>query len=526
MLKKPTLVRTISIVAVLLALIAAGAFAAIYKYATQTTLPQGLAIANWNVQGLSVAEFRQQLDEQLRRIGQQSVAITSKQPVKREKRYTLRDFGIKFNDAEIVSAIERLEQGNVLERAQYRWSMEKQLPLHISLDAEAIRKTVGAGWADVERQKPVNAKRTITADDKVTYAPHKDAYRIDFKKLNEAITKMTPAQFVLGADASMPDGVSGTGGVSGTSGAASGTDAQAVSGGKADTGNNGSSGSDGNTSPGITLELPFAEIHPELTLEKLKGQGVERKIIEFSTALSGSASGRLYNIASTAKVTNDMVLAPGDIFDYAKVIKETEKKFGFKEAPVIMNGKLVPGIGGGICQVSSTIYNAALRTGLEIVERRNHSLPISYLPMGQDATFADDYINFRFKNTTGYFIVMRTTTENHKLTVKFFGTMPDNVAYTIKSQTIKKIEAPVKYVKNSSLAVGEQEVLQRGKAGYVVETYRSKLVDGKSVEKKLISRDYYRAQPKLVAVNSGSEGLSSEKLKQNVIEDGVGGPNY
>jgi len=115
------------------------------------------------------------------------------------------------------------------------------------------------------------------------------------------------------------------------------------------------------------------------------------------------------------------------------------------------------------------------------------------------------------------------------MTVKFFGTMPENVKYTIQSQTIKKIEAPVKYVKNSTLAVGQQEVLQRGKAGYVVETYRSKLVDGKTVEKKLISRDYYRAQPELVAINSGeknSDGIESEKLKQNVIEDGVGGPNY
>ncbi len=69
-----------------------------------------------------------------------------------------------------------------------------------------------------------------------------------------------------------------------------------------------------------------------------------------------------------------MVLKPGEIFDYGQVIAKAEKTYGFREAPVILNGKLVPGIGGGICQVSSTVYNAALRTGLEIVERRNHSL--------------------------------------------------------------------------------------------------------------------------------------------------------
>ena len=108
-------------------------------------------------------------------------------------------------------------------------------------------------------------------------------------------------------------------------------------------------------------------------------------------------------------------MAPGETFDYSKIIAQTEAKFGYKEAPVILNGNLVPGIGGGICQVSTTLYNAVLRSGLEIVERRNHSLPVSYVTLGQDATFANGYINFKFRNNTDAYLWIRTITTDPAL---------------------------------------------------------------------------------------------------------------
>src|SRR5690606_20121148 len=117
-------------------------------------------------------------------------------------------------------------------------------------------------------------------------------------------------------------------------------------------------------------------------------------------------------------------------------IARAEELYEYREAPVILNGKLVPGIGCGICQVSSTLYNAVLRSGLEIVERRNHSLPVAYLPIGQDATYAGGAINFRFKNTTGKHLIIRTEVKDRELIVKLFGTMPDNVRYDVESVTL------------------------------------------------------------------------------------------
>ncbi|WP_147355855.1 VanW family protein [Cohnella faecalis] len=191
-------------------------------------------------------------------------------------------------------------------------------------------------------------------------------------------------------------------------------------------------------------------------------------------------------------------------------MSKAEKEYGWKEAPVIVKGKLTPGIGGGICQVSSTLYNAILEAGLDVVERRNHSLVVHYLPPGLDATFADGYVNFRFRNSTGKQLLIRTVVEDKRLTVKLFGTMPDNVVYRTETEQIKVVAPKVTYVANSKLALGSSDTLQKGEPGYVVDTYRLKYVDGKLVERKKLNRSTYKAQAELVAVNPADPLLHPE----------------
>ncbi|UUZ82649.1 VanW family protein [Paenibacillus sp. P26] len=191
-----------------------------------------------------------------------------------------------------------------------------------------------------------------------------------------------------------------------------------------------------------------------------------------NTAPGVNSEGRVHNVRSTAATIQDVLLKPGEVFNYAPYIEQTEKTFGFKEAPVIVNGKLVPGIGGGICQVSSTLYNAVLRAGLAIVERRSHSLPVSYVPLGQDATFASGHINFKFKNSTEHYLLIRTMSDDRSLTVKLFGQTPQNLTYDVESVTVETLRPPVKYVLNPALPAGKQETVVQGKPGYVVETYR------------------------------------------------------
>ncbi|MBW7459325.1 VanW family protein, partial [Paenibacillus sepulcri] len=262
---------------------------------------------------------------------------------------------------------------------------------------------------------------------------------------------------------------------------------------------------------------------PNVTLERLKNEGVERKIISFTTDFSASGAGRAFNVSMTAKTLNGWELAPGEVFDYNKVIALTREKYGYRQAPVILNGELVPGIGGGICQVSSTLYNAALLAGLEMVERRNHSLPVSYLPKGQDATFAEGAINFRFKNTTGKHLIIRTVVENGRLTVKLFGTMPANVKYSIDSRTVKVIDPPVREVPSKAVPPGGRLLLSSGKSGYIVETYRTLTKNGKTVSRERISRDTYRAQPAVYGVSADKSGSGTDNVRKGkqIIEDGV-----
>ena len=324
---------------------------------------------------------------------------------------------------------------------------------------------------------PANASRDINAQDQVIYTPDKKVYRLDRAQMEQLIRVAIPNEW-----------------------------------------------SDKNE---LVIDTPLVSKDAAITLEMLKAEGIDRKIIEMVTSIKPGDAGRIHNIVAASDTINDMILKPDEIFDYDQVIAEAERKYGFKEAPVILNGKLVPGIGGGICQVSSTLYNAALRTGLEIVERRNHSLPVAYLPLGLDATFSQGYLNFRFKNTTGKNMIIRTSTDNNRLTIKLFGTMDPAISYKMETKTIKVIQPTVKYVVNTSLPVGSQQVLQEGKQGYQVESYRIKLVDGKEVSREKLATDTYKAQPKLIATNAGQANAeSSTDHTTPIVEDGLNGPNF
>ena len=254
------------------------------------------------------------------------------------------------------------------------------------------------------------------------------------------------------------------------------------------------------------VELPLVTTTPDVTVASLKAEGLDRKIAEFTTSFTTSGEGRSHNVTVAAKALNETLLMPGDIFEYGKIVAKADKEYGYMEAPVILKGKLTPGIGGGICQVSSTLYNAALLAGLEIVERRNHSLVVHYLPVGLDATFADGYVNFKFKNSTGKQLLIRTVVADKKLTVKLFGSMPTNISYSTETVQVKVNQPKVQYVANAKLGLGKQETLQSGEAGYVVESYRIKSVDGDVVDRTRLSKDTYRAQDTLIAVNPPTRG--------------------
>ncbi|MNO83815.1 Vancomycin B-type resistance protein VanW [compost metagenome] len=476
----------ILIIVMAVVLIGSTLFGFLYLYSHQGTLPKGTTLSGWDVGGLKTENVLKELDERIIRLEQLTLHITMKNASESvvHSQWTLAEAGVHYEADIFRKAVMKLKEGNWFERASYRWHFERSYSITTKWNPSSMKSIYNSAWEQEHFGTPVNAVRRITSNDQVVYTSETSAYRLDWKTLANRITSVLPQHFGI---LEQPE-----------------------------------------TDP-LRCELPFTLVHPEINIEDLKNEGIERKIMEFSTHLRSSGEGRVFNVQSAAQATNGIILKPGELFDYGKVIAQAEKQYGFREAPVILNGKLVPGIGGGICQVSSTLYGAAIRTGLEIVERRSHSMPVSYLPKGQDATFATGSINFRFKNNTGKHLFIQAIVHNRTLTVKFFGTFPTNIRYDIESIVIETLSPSNKYVRNSSLPVGAQEVLQKGTTGYIVDTYRIKKVNGVVQERTRISRDTYLPQKRLISIHPENQqdiGAPIAPEKKNIIEDGVSGPNF
>jgi vancomycin resistance protein YoaR len=466
-------------------------FAWCWWYSGLRTVPSGSRIGAWKIGGLTVQQFQEQWEARLARLNARPIRFELPDGSAAGGPMTLGQLGLTTNGAELTKQIAAQLEGSRAERIRRRWrGRNTEWPLKLGIAEESLRQTLTAAWPERMNPPTQNAQRIITADDRVEYKPEQRAWTVDTAELARLLGEAAYGAFAQ-------DAAAGTSGLS-------------------------------DPPPELTIRLPMKEVVPDLTVEKLKAQGIERKIAEFSTQFPASAPGRVHNIRVTAGTIHDMLLAPGQRFDYGAVIRETEKRYGFREAPVIYNGKLVPGIGGGICQVSTTLYNAVLRAGLKIDERRNHSLPVSYVPLGQDATFASGYINFVFTNSSDRYLLIRTETKGNRVTVKLFGHLPENVTYDVESNIVQTLNPPVKYVHNPSLPRGGSVVLQQGKPGYVVETYRIRKENGAVVGKERVSRDTYQPQPVLVAVNNGNIKPDGEAPAPNgqIIEDGISGPHF
>ena len=136
---------------------------------------------------------------------------------------------------------------------------------------------------------------------------------------------------------------------------------------------------------------------PDITTEMVKD--ISFKLGEYYTEFNPENESRSHNIRTACAKISQKLLLPGQVFSMDKMLGERTEKNGYRTAKVIVGNELVDGLGGGICQVTSTVYNAVLLSGLEVVERRNHSIPLSYIDMGRDATISYGYIDFKFKTT-------------------------------------------------------------------------------------------------------------------------------
>ena len=248
--------------------------------------------------------------------------------------------------------------------------------------------------------------------------------------------------------------------------------------------------------------IPLKTLYPNVTTNQIGTEAFPDLLSEFSTSFTSSNSNRSTNIILAADKINGTVLMPGETFSYNQVVGQRTAAAGFKPAPAYLNGKVVQEYGGGICQVSSTLYNAVLYSNLEITERYNHGFKPSYVKPGLDATVSWGGPDFKFTNNRNYPIKILCDTSGKILKIYIYGLKTDN-DYTVvlDAQYISTVYAQTVYQKDSSLATGETRVIQSGSNGCKTATYKS-LYDsaGNLVSTECISRDTYNPHNKIIAV--------------------------
>ncbi len=261
-------------------------------------------------------------------------------------------------------------------------------------------------------------------------------------------------------------------------------------------------GEDNNGAAVGAVELPVVTIQPKRTTEDIEAMQINGRIARYTTRFDAGQEGRTYNIKVAAAALDGVLLAPGEDFSFNRVVGPRSSEAGYKNANVIVNNELVQGLGGGVCQVSSTLYNAVLLANLKIIERSNHTLPVSYVPIGQDATVVYGAIDFRFANNKESYIYIKSLVEGNTITFKVYGNKNANPRVEVASWVTETIPQKIVYENEPNLAAGEQVVKQKGNNGFKAATARYIWENGGKRTEQL-PESYYHAVNRIVAVGIG-----------------------
>lgn len=221
----------------------------------------------------------------------------------------------------------------------------------------------------------------------------------------------------------------------------------------------------------------------------------------FETTYPGSPENRNYNLALAASTLSGKVIRPGQVFSFNRAVGQADKAQGYKKAGVFVGDRIVQGYGGGVCQVSSTLYNAAVRAGLPIVQRKTHGMTVPYLPPGQDATIYYPYLDLKFRNDTGAPINIRAGAKGPSVWFALYG--PHKGPETrFETQVLGRQPFRVVRIPDGQLPEGTEKVQQGGLAGIVVHTWLHQTwPDGRKTVKDLgVSR--YRPSPRVITVGT------------------------
>lgn len=407
-------------------------------------LPPGLYMGSYKIGLMTFTELIEILDELQNRLNCEEVKIIIEK--NKEESFLLSDLGIKLDKEKIIKSVK--EHCNTISFLDRIMQYQSKKIIKIDFKAERIHfekklDEINSRFKKCPRNARVRAQRG-----EIVFIPHKNGVELATEKMFSQL---------LNELSKWPE-------------------------------------------KSLKLEVKLQHVLPEKSMSNIILKGIREEISSKQTLFDPSAENRVHNIKLAVEKIDAFMIVPGEVFSFNEIVGETSLADGFKEAPVIIDDQLVPAAGGGVCQVSSTLYNAALLAGLEIKERHNHGLTVNYLPPGYDAAVAYDYLDLKFKNDKPYNILIHMWVLRDKLNAKLFGTDNNSLEILLIDNIIEIISPPVKYITEKDKPSGYREIQQWGKPGYIVETIRVFYENEKERDREYISKDYYAPKPEIIVV--------------------------
>jgi vancomycin resistance protein YoaR len=243
--------------------------------------------------------------------------------------------------------------------------------------------------------------------------------------------------------------------------------------------------------------LAIVSTKPERSTAEARAMGITTQIGAYTTTYGGEPN-RLHNVRLVAELIDGALIAPGTTFSFNETTGERTAEKGFLEAPVIINGELQTGLGGGVCQVSTTVFNAAYETGLPIESRTNHALYISHYPLGRDATVNYPDLDLRFRNDTENWILLRTWVGASSLTVALYGAPLDRRIESVTTPLVAVAGPRLERIPDPTMLKGEIVVEDSGEPARTTSATRRVYDANGTLLYETTWRSAYRSEPRIV----------------------------
>ncbi len=246
------------------------------------------------------------------------------------------------------------------------------------------------------------------------------------------------------------------------------------------------------------VPLPVTVEQPEISADDL--QHFDAVLASYTTHFNTGDRNRSHNIRLAAQSLDRQVVLRGKVFSLNEALGPRQPEFGYKDAVTFIAGEISSSSGGGVCQISTTLYNAALLANLKIVRRSHHSMPVHYVPVGRDATVFWGLIDLKFENTLTHPILILASTEGGSLTMRILGYHEDDYDVEILRSGVQTLPYKTFEKPDPKLEAGKREVEKKGRQGYQVTTTRVVRKDGEEIKREVLARDVYRPHAEVVRI--------------------------